>query len=241
MKNKNMKRAFPLLLAIIIATPWPLLAQAAVSRSSYNISVISISSPATLSPGSRGEVSVTAKNIGSAAWTRTGTNFISIYSYDPVRKLEVGSAMYTSGWDAPTRPARLPVDKVNPGESTTFRFPIVAPSKIGTHTTEFVVVVEGLVRLSNGRFKVTVNSTNTALPAPTPAAVATPTPAPVQTGMPTGSTKYAAQYVSGVAPAWQIELDNNVVVDLVYKNVGTETWKRDEGAYVSLYAVEGGA
>lgn len=237
-----MKRAFPLLLAILVATPWPLLAQAAVSRSSFNISIIAVNAPKGLAPGTRGEVTVEVKNSGSATWTRTGSNYVSIYAYDPVRKLEVGSVFYTSGWDAPTRAARLPVDQVKPGETATFRFPIVAPSKLGSYTTEFVVVAEGLVRMSNGRFHVTVNSSNSAVTLPTPApAVVAPATVPVQTGIPTGSTKYAAQYVSGVAPAWQIELDQNVIAEIAYKNVGTETWKRDEGAFVSLYAVEGGA
>ncbi|MCE9585753.1 hypothetical protein K8R04_00330 [Candidatus Uhrbacteria bacterium] len=239
-----MKRAFPFLLAILVATPWPLLAQAAVSRSSYNISIVSVNAPKALTPGARGEITVEARNTGSASWTRTGTNFVSIYSYDPIKKQEVGSVFYTSGWDAPTRPARLPVEQVKPGETATFRFPIVAPSKLGSYTAEFVVVVEGLVRLSNGRFNVTVNSSNSAASVPV-AAPAVSAPAPVSTlaptGMPTGSSKYAAQYVSGVAPSWQIELDQNVIAEIAYKNTGTETWKRDEGAFVSLYAVEGGA
>lgn len=240
-----MKRAFPLLLAMIIATPWPLLAQAAVSRSSYNISIVSINAPKSLAPGARGEVTIEVKNTGSATWTRTGTNFVSIYSYDPIKKQEVGSVFYTSGWDAPTRPARLPVEQVKPGETTTYRFPIVAPSKLGSSTAEFVVVVEGLVRLSNGRFNITVNSTNSAVSVPASSSVATSVttsaPAPVSTGMQTGSTKYAAQYVSGVASSWQIELDQNVIAEIAYKNTGTETWKRDGDAFVSLYAVEGGA
>jgi hypothetical protein len=235
-----MKRAFPLLLAILIATPWPLLAQAAVSRSSYNISLVSVSAPATLAPGARGEVVVVAKNIGSAAWNKTGSNYVSIYSYDPVRKVEVGSVFSTSGWDAPMRAARLPTEQVKPGETATFRFPIAAPSKVGTHKAEFVVVAEGLVRMANGRFTVSVSVSNSAPSLP----VAAPASAPVSAAapsIPTDSSKYAAQYVSGVAPAWQIELEQNVIADLVFKNTGTEVWKRDEGAFVSLYAVEGGA
>lgn len=239
-----MKRAFQLLLILLVATPWPLLANAAVSRDSFNISIVSINSPASLAPGSKSEVTVTAKNIGSATWTRSSGNFVSIYAYDPVKKIEVGSVMYTAGWDAPTRAARLPTDTVKPGESATFRFPIVAPAKLGTYTTEFVVVAEGLIRMSNGRFKVTLNVSDKAVSVPTVAPTPTPvvsTPAaPASTGMPMTSTKYAAQYVSGVASSWQIELDQNVIADLAFKNVGTETWKRDEGAFVSLYSVEGG-
>lgn len=234
-----MKRAFPLLLAIIIATPWPLLAQAAVSRSSYNISIVSVNAPKSLTPGSFSEVTVTAKNTGAATWTRTGSNYVSIYSYDPVRKTEVSSVMSTPGWEGDMRATRIPSDQVKVGETTTFRFPIAAPSKPGTYKTEFVVVAEGLVRMSNGRFNVSFTVANDAVAVPAAAAPTTPV-AQATPSMPTGSTKYAAQYVSGVASSWQIELDQNVMAEIAYKNTGTETWKRDEGAYVSLYAVEGG-
>lgn len=238
-----MKRALLSILIAVIATPWPVLANAVVSRSSFNISIISVSAPSTLLPGARGEVLVTAKNIGTATWNKTGSNFVSIYSYDPARKQEVGSVFYTSGWDAPTRAARLPVTSVKPGETTTFRFPILAPQATGLYKTEFVVVAESLVRMSNGRFSVSVTVANNAVSVAAPAApVSTPVTAPASAAtVPAapGTSKYEAEYVSGVAPAWQIELDQNVIAELVFKNIGTETWKRDDGAFVSLYAVEG--
>lgn len=240
--SQCMKRAFKLFLAILVATPWPLFAQAVVSRSSYNISLISVNAPKTLAPGSRGEVVVTAMNIGTATWMRTGSNFVSIYAYDPVRKTEITSILATTGWEGSMRAARLPVDQVKAGETTTFRFPIIAPVNIGTYNTEFVVVVEGLTRLATGRFNVNFAVSNTPVVV-SPPVVATQAVAPTQavSSLPTGSSKYAAQYISGVASSWQIELDQNVIAELSFKNVGTEVWKRDNGAFVSLYAVEGGA
>ncbi len=236
-----MKRAFQILLAILVATPWPLLANAAVSRSSFNISLISVNAPTSLAPGAGSEVTVVAKNIGSVAWNKTGTNFVSIYAYDPVKKTEVGSVLSTSGWSASSPAARLSVEKVNIGETTTFRFPIVAPSKMGTYTTEFVIVAENLVRMTNGRFRVSVTVSDKAVTIPTVSEAMAPVAGSttVASSIPEGSTKYAAQYVSGVASQWQIELEQNVIPEFSFKNTGTETWKRDEGAYVSLYAVEG--
>lgn len=229
-----MKRVMKLFLAMLVAIPWPLFAQAVVSRAAYNVSLISVSSPKTLAPGVRGEVVVVAKNIGSATWTRTGSNFVSLYSYDPIRKIEIVSPLATSDWEGGMRAARLPVDRVKPGESATFHFSIIAPTALGSVHTEFVLVVENLVRLANGRFPVALTVANASV------AVTAPVVQTTIPSVPVGSTKYAAQYVSGVASAWQIELDQNVMPELAFKNTGTETWRRDTGAFVSLYAVESG-
>lgn len=244
---KIMRRILSTLVAFLLAIPSPLIARAAVARSAFNISIISVNAPSQLAPGGRGEVVITAKNIGTATWNKTGTNFVSIYSYDPGRKIEVGSPFYTAGWDAPMRAARLPDSSVKPGETTVFRFPIAAPQALGVHTNEFVVVAENLVRMANGRFNITISVTSNASTSPVSASDSSNTAtinqlAPnLSTPSLPGTTKYEAEYVSGVASSWQLELDQNIITELVFKNIGTETWRRDDGAFVSLYSVEGSA
>ncbi len=237
-----MKRFLITLTVLSLAMPWPLLASAAVSRDAFNISILSVQSPSSLAAGTRADVTVQVKNIGSAPWTRTGSNFVSIYSYDPIRKQEIGSVLATAGWDADTRPARLPVESVKPGESATFKFPIAAPAKPGSYTSEFVIVAEGLVRMSNGRFSIKLNSTAKTASASAPVAITASAPAPVSATASATSDAYkgyAAEFASMSGSEWQISLDENIFIELAFKNTGTQSWKRDEGAFVSLYAVNG--
>lgn len=242
-----MRRFLSIFFAFIIAIPAPLIARAAVSRSAFNVSIISVNAPTQLAPGAKGEVVVTAKNIGTATWNKTGKNFVSIYSYDPVRKIEIGSPFYAPQWDSLMRSARLADDTVKPGQTTVFRFPIIAPQVTGVRMNEFIIVAEDLVRMANGRFTLSVSVTSQVHAGQSPPSAPTNT-VNTQASSPSintsasvlpGVTKYEAEYVSGVASAWQIELDQNIVTELVFKNIGTETWKRDDGAFVSLYAVEG--
>lgn len=210
------------------------------ATAAYEASVISVDAPVRLAPGQTATVSVTVKNIGSSAWSNSGKNFVSIYSYDNARRTEVNSVLASPGWETPMRPARLPVAKVVPGGTVTFKFPLKAPAKIGKYKSDFLLVAEGLRRMGNGRFTLNLDvQTSGAVPvsSASPATLVS-APAPTTVGeLSAGSTKWRAE-VAGLSGAeWQINVDQNIFVTLSMKNVGTETWKKEGGPYVSLYAV----
>ncbi|MCC6563654.1 hypothetical protein IT087_02070 [Candidatus Uhrbacteria bacterium] len=201
----------------------------------YEASIIAVHAPARLAPGQTSTVSVTVKNIGSATWSKTGKNYVSIYSYDNARRTEVNSVLASPGWENAMRPARLPVETLAPGGVTTFTFPLKAPSKVGKYKSDFLLVAENLRRMGNGRF--TLN-----LEVQTQGAVSiTSAPAPTVSvsDLPAGSTKWRAEVSSLSGSEWQINVEENIFVTVAMKNAGTETWKKDKGPYVSLYAVQG--
>ena len=227
-------------LVLVCSLALPPLPTAAATQA-YEASIISVDEPVRLAPGQTATVSVTAKNIGSSAWSNTGKNFVSIYSYDNARRTEGNSVLASPGWETPMRPARLPVAKVSAGGTVTFKFPLKAPSKVGTYKSDFLLVAEGLRRMGNGRFTLNLQVQNSgAVPVSSTPAPATliSTPAPTTVGqLSTGSTKWRAEVASMGGTEWQISVDQNIFVTGSMKNVGTETWKKDGGPYVSLYAV----
>ncbi len=224
----------------MVVAPVSLLAAAPT----YDASVISVDAPVRLLPGQTATVSVTVKNIGSATWSKTSANFVSIYSYDNARRTEVNSVLASPGWENAMRPARLPVSSLAAGGVATFKFPLKAPSKVGKYKSDFLLVAEGLRRMGNGRFtlnlEVQPQGAVSTTPAPNPATlVSVPPPTAAASDLPTGSTKWRAEVASLSGNEWQINVEQNIFVTVSMKNVGTEVWKKDGGPYVSLYAVEG--
>lgn len=98
--------------------------------------------------------------------------------------------------------------------------------------------------MGNGRFTLKLDVQNQgAIPTPSATPPATLTSAPASTPtvgeLSSGSTKWRAEVSSLSGSEWQINVDQNIFVTVAMKNVGTETWKKDGGTYVSLYAVSG--
>jgi len=235
-----------LLVCLSLAIPFGSLVPASAATTSYDASIISLDAPSRLAPGQTYTVKVTVQNIGSAAWSNTGKNFVSIYGYDFTRKTEVNSPLASPGWVNPMSPVRLPVASLAPNKQVVFSFPIKAPTKAGTYRGDFLLVAENLRRMGNGRFSISYtvdpNAATSAAPTPSASLISAPAPTPTVTTdpvLPVGSTALQAQVVSTGGSEWQIDMETNVFVTLEIKNVGTQSWKRDGTGYVSVYSVTG--
>ena len=99
---------------------------------------------ATLSAGQAAYASVVMKNTGNTTWTREGgftTSDTRLATYSPWGR---SSAFCDSTWVIScTRPAALKEASVAPGQSGTFEFAIKAPTKPGTYTEAFGLVIDG--------------------------------------------------------------------------------------------------
>lgn len=241
----SLRVSFPVWPKVIV---WPLclvfsgLLQAvpaiAATKLAYDASLTSIQAPKELAPGASGTVTVTAKNIGTQTWRRDGKNFFSIYHWNPVTKKEVPSVLSTPGWNSNERPVRLTPATVAPGATVTFSFPIRAPSTPGKHSGDFILTAENVAWIKNGKFRIEV-TVKAAATASVPTPSTTPAATVVSTDLPIVSSKWAAELVSSGGTEWQIEMEDHKTVELAFKNVGTETWRREGGSYVSLYATSG--
>lgn len=203
----------------------PMTALEAYTKTDYSSSIIAVHAPSIMNPGKQADVEIVVKNIGKAPWYKSGANFVSIYHYDAAKKLEVSSPFGTKGWDAADRPAKLPVDRVNPGETISLRFPIVAPAKTANYNLEFILVAEDLVRFSNGRAKFTVQVSGA--PVATSSLPSTPVvsaPAPVVVPTTPSDSSYAGFLMLRSDHDMTVSGNGRKQFSFGFKNNGSATW-----------------
>ena len=212
------------------------------AASAYDAALISISAPKLLSPGQSGRVVVTVTNIGKATWSKTGSNFFSLYHWDPVKKVEKPSQLATATWDSSARPLRLPVASVKPGETVDFAFSIRAPSAAGSYHGDFILCAENVAWIGNSKFSldVIVNQVESqklqVASQPEPSAQLST----LDSRLATSASKWSAQLISKGGIEWQVGAGEHALVEITFKNTGTETWVRDGNSYISLYATQSG-
>lgn len=198
--------------------------------------VVSVSAPRYLAPGETSEVMVVYKNVGKASWSPSGSNYVSTYHWDPLKKVETPSVFSSSGWETNDRAVRVP-SVVPPQGSVTMRFPVRAPKTAGSYKGDFILVAENLVRMAGSKFDLTIQVGTPAISsAPSPVPVSPSAPSAVQ---PPANGEWSASLVSKGGNEWQIEPEQKVFVTFQFKNSGSKTWKRDGASYVSVYATQG--
>jgi methionine-rich copper-binding protein CopC len=225
----------------------PGVGRAALARDAYQASLLSVSAPSKLAPGEMGQIRVEFRNIGTASWLSTGKNFVSLYRWNPVTKLEMVSQLATPAWETTSRPLRLPVAKVSPNTSVVMNVPIQAPLTAGTYTETFILTAEDLAWMKYGQVTITlvvgqaaqtqaVSSAPSSLPV-----LSTPVFAPSASAVSLASSSgdWAAELVEKSGAEWQLDPDGTANVTLTYKNTGTKTWTRDSAGFLSLYATDG--
>jgi hypothetical protein len=212
----------------------------AATYASYDAMIVSVSSPRTLAIGTAAQATVTFRNAGSATWFKEGSNFVSIYRWDPLKKQEVPSVFSTTDWETTMRPVRLPVSSVVRGKEVTFSFPIQAPTKIGRYQEEFILTAENAAWIKNGRFTIDVEVTPSPS-SPIPSIPQPIVPSPNEISGTNGHAKnYAAEIVDQGGREWQLEVEEKVSLPIKIKNIGTVTWYRDGDQAVYLYAFDQG-
>ena len=126
---------------------WQWLSQA-VYKDSTKSATVDIGN---MQPGQKAWVVLSAKNTGTATWTRNGPNPVMLGTWNPIDRT---SAMRTGGWVSSNRPARLDQATVRPGGTGTYEFPIQLPPTAsgGTFKEYFNLVAEGLTWFNDPGF-----------------------------------------------------------------------------------------
>jgi len=96
--------------------------------------------------GQSENLTVVAKNTGSATWSNAGSFPIRLGTSNPKNRT---SSFYNAGWLSTTRPAALTESSVAPGANGTFTFPITAPATPGTYREYFSPLAEGMAWLND--------------------------------------------------------------------------------------------
>lgn len=220
---------------------------ATIPNTAYQAALLSVSAPSKLAPGEITQARLEFKNTGSTPWLQSGKNFVSLYRWDPARKVELASQFVASSWETPTRPLRLPVDRIEVGQTIGISILLKAPLTPGTYTETFILTAEDAawMKYSQATFKIDVvaSASPTALTLPTSTPViSSSSPSLSQTSdlkSLTASSGWSAELVEKSGSEWQLNPEETVNVTLKFLNNGTTVWTRDSLNFVSLYATDG--
>ena len=106
-------------------------------------------------PGQPFTVTIAVRNTGNSTWSSAGPTPVRLGTAQPQDHVGV---LRAPGWLSSTRAAALEQSSVAPGQTGSFRFPILAPSTAGTVTEHFNLVADGLGWFDGPGISVTVTT-----------------------------------------------------------------------------------
>lgn len=132
------------------------------------------STTVTLEEGETTTLTVRIKNSGSREWTRSGKQYVSVYTQNPKYRK---SPFATEQWIDATHPVRIKEDRVDPGAFATLSIPLTAATKPGTYTETYQIAAEDTAWIPGGVFTVRITVVSkSAKKKSTPEAVAPASP-----------------------------------------------------------------
>ncbi len=230
MKNKNTAIltarlrgacAFLAVLAVFVSSGFP----AVQVHAAGDAAKLLITSGATIDmqPGEKRQYRVGFKNIGSETWSRSGANFVSIYTYNPKYRT---SPFADASWRGPTQPTVMTEQTVAPGGVGFITFTLRAPGTPGTYTETYQLAAESLRWIPGGQFSVTIRvAGGSAAPAPLPPiSVTSPTPDTLPpTPSPTGTLR-AQKLIQSTKELAFARGGDESHFRVMFKNTGTAGW-----------------
>jgi len=124
----------------------------------YEALQVSANSQITMKSGETKNVSISFQNIGTEVWKNSGTNFVSVYTYEPKYRTSV---FYDSSWYAKDQPVKLTESSVAVNKVGTISFKLTAPSQGGTYKETFALAAEDKAWIPGGQFTITINVSST--------------------------------------------------------------------------------
>ena len=128
-----------------------------------------------ITPGERFYITLTAKNTGDTIWFKGGPAPIHVAGTSPQDR---SSVFADATWISASRATGLPVDRVDPGQTVTFRVRCTAPAAMGVYQEHLSLVAENIKWMNDpdASYHITVKAPATlALTAPSTVAYATAT------------------------------------------------------------------
>lgn len=119
---------------------WPGFRPTLVGTSAYSWSLEGVSysnGTGLMNPGTSQNITVSAKNTGTATWYKNSGPVIKLATWQPDRQSKVGQ-----GWLSPTRVVALSTDSVAPGQTAQFQFSVNMPGS-GPYYERLNLVAEG--------------------------------------------------------------------------------------------------
>lgn len=202
-------------------------------------------------PGSKQQVSIKLRNIGSSVWTSRGDRFVSVYTQGPKYRT---SPFRDASWFGAVQPAKLTEASIEPGGTGTITFTLAAPSTLGDYSETFALAAENTAWIPGGQFVLPVSVRKTIAAKPTVPSSGATTPAANQPvdgaidAMPPvvgidarPAAGYKALKLMASARDLTIATGESAVYRVAFKNDGQKVWRGDGSAKVALTAESGNA
>lgn len=205
----------------------------------YDAELLSVQSPTTIAAGERAEVTVNFRNDGDKAWQVSSRDYVSLYSWDPIKKVEVRSAYADSSWKTSSQPSRLPVTQVSKAGEVAFKFSLLAPKTPGTYSQEFILAAEGIAWLKDSRFKVTFRvPETTSTGSSTSSASPAPSSATSQVFLEDASEQFAARVTNSGWISSTVEAGQDIPAQIAFQNTGAVAWNNSGVEAVQLVPID---
>ncbi|MEK7105554.1 MAG: NBR1-Ig-like domain-containing protein [Patescibacteria group bacterium] len=161
----------------------------------------------SMQPGETKTVSISFQNIGTTTWTNSGSNFVSIYTYNPKYR---SSVFKSSSWMSASQAVKLKQTSVAPKAVGTIELPLTAPKTPGAYVETFHLAAEDKAWIPGGEF--TVNITVGSATSTTTSSTTTTT------------SQYQAEVTSMSEPKITAKGGVSVVYTVTVKNAGKTNW-----------------
>lgn len=187
----------------------------------------------TLNTGENKLITLKFKNTGSTTWIG-GKAATAVYLYGD------SSVFRHPSWLKTDLPAVIKEKSVKPGGMASVSFYVTAPQKAGIYMERFLLSyapnswIKGSVVTVNFNV-VRSKSVATLAPPPVPTSTAVSASGAKTTDSVPVSTVYKAELLEKGGSEWQLMPGEHTLIDVKFKNIGTQTWKREGGSYISLY------
>lgn len=218
------KSCLGLMLLAVLFVPWSSASAATVKKTDFAGQVTSKIAALALKPSESTTYKVTVKNTGKATWSRTGKNFVSIYTYFPKYR---ASVFADKSWYKKDEPALMKEKTVKPGASATFEFKLTAPKKAGTYEEGFYVAAENFTWVAGTQIKIPITVAVPVAVVPTPTKPTTPVvvaPPVVIDPSPSGPLA-ASLLIKSFQDRVTVAGGATAKISVGFKNVGSVVWQ----------------
>lgn len=208
-----------------------------------------VEAPSVLRTGETQTVRLRVRNTGTTTWLSTGGAYVSLYHWNPTRKVETASSLADTSWITNFQVARLPVPELRPGEETNLAFRVRAPSIPGTYSGEFILAAEDVAWLQGSRFRLDIRVESAQASTPHVGSVAAPSATPTSPAAepvtePTiplaldTSGRFRARVMNAGGTAWALESGQDVSVRMAFQNTGEIPWPVSGATSLRLVTID---
>lgn len=247
------QRAFAVLALLALIFPFvPVRAEVSTTLwRGYGASLVGgVESPSVMRVGDTQTVRLRVRNTGTTTWSSSGGAYVSLYHWNPLRKVETASSLADTSWITNFQVARLPVPELRPGEEASLAFRVRAPSIPGAYSGEFILAAEDVAWLHGSRFRLDIRVEGAQTSTPTTGATTAPSSgtATPSVSVPASepaiplaldaSGRFRARIMNAGGTAWALESGQDVSVRMAFQNTGEIPWLVSGATAVRLVTID---